>query len=77
MTPRSRLTLPCTALLAVLPLGIPAFAQAGPGAAAGGAPQTPTAGAADGGAVQPAPSQRQPVVPSGCPYRDGKLDLIV
>ena len=77
MTPRSRLTLACAALLAVLPTAVPAFAQAGPGAAAGGAPQAPTAGATDGGAVQPAPSQRQPAAPGGCPYRDGKLDLIV
>ena len=77
MTPRSRLTLACTALLAVLPLANPAFAQGGPGAAAAGAPQAPTAGAADGGAVQPAPSQRQPAAPGECPYRDGKLELIV
>jgi hypothetical protein len=77
MTPRSRLTLACIALLAVLPLDNQAFAQADSGAAAGGAPQAPTAGAAGGGAVQPAPSQRQPAAPSGCPYRDGKLELIV
>ena len=77
MTPRSRLTLACGAWLAVLPLATTAFAQAGPGAAAAGAPQAPTAGAADGGAVQSPPSQRQPAVPGGCPYRDGKLELIV
>ena len=77
MTPRSRLTLACTALLAALPLAIPAFAQTGPDAAAAGAPQAPTAGAAGGRAVQPEPSQRQPAAPSECPYRDGKLELIV
>jgi hypothetical protein len=77
MTSRSRLILACTALAAVLPLATPAFAQAGSGAAAGGAQQAPTAGAAAGGAVQPPPSQHQPAVPDGCPYRDGKLELIV
>jgi hypothetical protein len=81
MTSRSRLMVACIALLAVPPLATPAFAQAGSGAAtgaaAGGAPQAPTAGAAAGGAVQPPPSQHQPAVPDGCPYRDGKLELIV
>ena len=77
MTSRSRLTLACAALLVALPLATPAFAQGGPGAAGAGAPQAPTAGAADGGAVQPPPSQRQPAAPGGCPYRDGKLELIV
>ena len=77
MTSRSRLMLACTALVAALPLATPAFAQAGSGTAAAGAPQAPTAGAAAGGAVQPPPSQHQPAVPDGCPYRDGKLELIV
>jgi hypothetical protein len=77
MTSRSRLILACTALVAALALATPAFAQAGSsGTAAGGAPQAPTAGAATGGAVQPPPSQHQPAAP-GCPYRDGKLELIV
>jgi hypothetical protein len=77
MTSRSQLIVACIALLAVPPLATPAFAQAGSGPAAGGAPQAPTAGAAAGGAVQPPPSQHQPAVPDGCPYRDGKLELIV
>ena len=77
MTSRSRLIVACIALLAVPPLATPAFAQAEAGAAAGGAPQAPTAGAAAGGAVQPPPSQHQPAAPDGCPYRDGKLELIV
>ena len=71
MTSRSRLILACTALVAALPLATPAFAQAGSGTAAAGAPQAPTAGAAAGGAVQPPPSQHQPAAPAGARTETG------
>ncbi len=77
MTPRSRLTLACAAMLAGLPLATPAFSQAGSGAVGAGAPQAPTAGNSETEAAQPPPNQRQPTAPSGCPYQDGKLELIV
>jgi hypothetical protein len=77
MTPRSRLTFAWAAGLAALALATPAFSQAGSGAVGAGAPQAPTAGNAETGAAQPPPNQRQPTAPNGCPYRDGKLELIV
>ena len=75
MTPRSRLTLACAALLAVLAQATPAFSQAGSGAIGTRAPQAPTAATSETEA--PPPNQRQPAAPGGCPYRDGKLELIV
>ncbi|MCZ7595745.1 MAG: hypothetical protein M5U16_13250 [Hyphomicrobium sp.] len=54
-----------------------AFAQAGPTAGTAGAPAAPAAGAADSEAARPAPGQQQRTAPTGCPYRDGKLELIV
>jgi hypothetical protein len=79
MTSRSRLTLVCAASLAMLAVTAPAFAQAGPAAGAAGAPAAPAPmqSEEENGAVQPQPNQRQPATPTGCPYRDGKLDLIV
>ena len=77
MTSRSRLILACTALVAVLPLATPAFAQAGSGygcrrcsAGAHGGSGSRRSGAA---AAEPAPTGGA----DGCPYRDGKLELIV
>lgn len=64
---------------ALLIMSANALAQTGTG-------QTGTAPAPDAGAAQPAESQAAPPpsqnrfdrpVPSGCPYRDGKLELIV
>jgi hypothetical protein len=79
MTSQSRLTLVCAASLTMLALAAPAFAQAGPAAGAAGAPATPAPAQNKGenGAAQPQPNERRPAAPTGCPYRDGKLDLIV
>ena len=77
MTPRSRLTLLCAASIAMLATAAPALAQAGAAAGSAGAPSAPAPGNADSQSAQPLPSERQPIAPSGCPYRNGKLDLIV
>ena len=73
MAPRSRLTLLFAASIAMLATTAPAFAQAGSTVA----PSVQAPGNGDSESAQPPPSERQPVAPSGCPYRDGKLELIV
>lgn len=72
-----RLTLLCAASMVMLGLAATsAAAQAGAPAKAA-SPPAQNAGQADGKAMAP-PAARQPrVAPSGCPYRDGKLELIV
>lgn len=77
MTSSSRLTLVCAAWLAVLGMAAPAFAQAGSAAGAAGAPSAPPTGSAESDAAQQQQSDEPPAAPSGCPYRNGKLDLIV
>jgi hypothetical protein len=79
MASPSRLTLVCAAALTMLTIAAPAFAQAGPAAGAAGAPAAPAPaqGEEENGGAQAPPSQVQPSAPTGCPYRDGKLDLIV
>jgi hypothetical protein len=86
MTPRPRLTL-LAGVAASLSLAGPAIAEVGAGDALSGAQAAPFEYAAPLDAESPskrakrdpAPSERQapPPVPSGCPFRDGKLDLIV
>jgi len=76
MSPRPKLTLLAAATVASLSLALPALAE-------GGSPlkyaaplnaESPSKRAKD----EPAPSERAPApVPSGCPFRDGKLELIV
>lgn len=80
MTSRSRLILLCAAM-ATAALGVvsPAGAQAGPAAGTNGAPPAPPPANAQSGAGQQPSSEPEPhrSAPTGCPYRDGKLDLIV
>ena len=73
MTSRSRLTIVFAAFLA---LGLASAVQAETGAPAGST-GAPVENSADGKAAQPAPSDQRPSIPSGCPYRNGKLELIV
>lgn len=78
MSQRLRLTLLCGALVASLGLALPALANDD----AGGSPsfdraaprsETPSERAKD----ESAPAdERQTPVPSGCPFLDGKLELI-
>ena len=77
MPSRSRLTLHCAATLAMLGLASSALAQAGPAAGSAGAPAAPQPSGAESETAPPAPGERQRTVPSGCPFRDGKLELIV
>ncbi len=71
----SRLTVVCVASLAMLAIASAALAQAGPTAGAAGSPRP---GAADSDATRTAPGPgEQHTLPSGCPYRNGKLELIV
>jgi hypothetical protein len=53
-----------------------AAAQAGAPAKAA-SPPAQNAGEADGKATAPPAAGQPRVAPSGCPYRDGKLELIV
>lgn len=79
MTSRPRLILLCAAMAGMLGATSPAGAQAGAAAGANGAPQAPPPANAESGAGQ-RPStepEQQRSAPTGCPYRDGKLDLIV
>ena len=79
MTSRSRLILLCAAMAVMLGAAPPAGAQAGAAAGADGATQAPPPANAESGAAQPPSAQpeQQRSAPTGCPYRDGKLDLIV
>ena len=86
MSPRPRLTLLAATLCAALSLALPALAQDGAGDRPDGAfapslesaaplvAETPAKRAKG----EPAPEERQapPPAPSGCPFRDGKLELI-
>jgi hypothetical protein len=79
MASTSRLILLCAAMAAMLGTTLPAEAQAGGAARANGAPPAPPPSNAESGAEQ-RPSnepERRRSAPTGCPYRDGKLDLIV
>jgi hypothetical protein len=78
------LTLLAGAAVASLSLALPALAEEGAGDSFGRAPfkyaaplnaESPSKRAKD----ESAPSKRQapPPLPSGCPFHDGKLDLIV
>jgi len=59
---------------AVLAMTVPAFAQAATPPSSTAAPKAP----AESQAVPQSPrGAQQPSAPSGCPYRDGKLELIV
>jgi hypothetical protein len=77
MTSTSRLTLVCAAWIVVLGMAAPALAQAGSAAGAAGAPPAPLTGSAESDATRQQQSEEPPAAPSGCPYRNGKLDLIV
>ena len=77
MPSQLRLTLLCAACAATLASPSAGLAQAGP-AAATGSPQTQQQpGEPNGKAVEPPAAPQQRSAPSGCPYRDGKLELIV
>ena len=71
------LTLICVACVATL--GAPSTGLAQAGTAAGTrSPQTQQQpGEPDGKAVEPPAPPQLRSAPSGCPYRDGKLELIV
>jgi hypothetical protein len=79
MTSTSRLILLCAAMAAMLGTALPAEAQAGGAAGAKGEPPVPPPSSAESGADQPPANEpeRRRSAPTGCPYRDGKLDLIV
>jgi len=79
MTSRSRLILLCAAMAAMLGTVSPAGAQAGPAAGSNGAPPAPPPANAESGSGQQPSTEPEPQrsAPTGCPYRDGKLDLIV
>lgn len=77
MTPGSRLTIGCAALAFAL------SAASGVRAEPPATGKSPAAAQSDTGAergeAEPMPEAARPVVPmpKGCPYRDGKLELIV
>jgi hypothetical protein len=72
-----RLTLLCAACVAMLGTASAALAQAG--SSTGAARPQPQQQSDDttGKAVEPPAAPQQRGAPSGCPYRDGKLELIV
>ncbi len=80
MSPRAMLTL-LVAAYAVLSAGAPARADADAPAGPALRYSTPHAGAAPAerprGEAAPQERPAPPQVPNGCPYRDGKLELIV
>jgi len=88
MSPTPRLTLPAGTLAAILSLALPAAAQGAFGEdAAGSPPARPQLQYAAPLSPEPpakraredvAPKeQQQPEAPSGCPFRNQKLELIV
>jgi hypothetical protein len=77
MPSQLRLTLICAACVATLGAPATALAQAGSAAGTAGQQTQQQPSDANGKAVQPPAPPQQRGVPSGCPYRDGKLELIV
>ena len=76
MPSQLRLTLLCAACVVTLGTASAVLAQAGPSAGAA-RPQQQQSDDATGKAVEPPVAPQQRSAPSGCPYRDGKLELIV
>jgi hypothetical protein len=78
MPSQLRLILLCAAYVATLASPSAGLAQAGP-AAGTRSPQTQQQPGEpnDGKTVEPPAAPQQRSAPSGCPYRDGKLELIV
>jgi len=82
MTQGPRLMLGAFALSAAVALGAPAFADQASGRISGPAVRDVPAAAARAGsqaANKPAPEEQQtppPADPTGCPFRNGKLELI-
>lgn len=86
MSPRPTLTLRLGLLAAVAALTVPGLAAAGGGRVQGGAAPTlkyaaplmaETEGKRAKGEAVPSEQKAPPPAPSGCPLRDGKLELIV
>jgi hypothetical protein len=87
MSPRPKLTLLAAATVASLSLALPALAEGGAGDTLRRAQASPFKYAAPLNAEspskaakdEPAPSERQSPAPapSGCPFRNNKLELIV
>jgi hypothetical protein len=87
MSPRPKLTLLAAAAVASLGLALPVLAEGGAGDAFGRAQASPFKYVAPLNAESPGkrakdesmPSERQAPapVPSGCPFRNGKLELVV
>ena len=76
MPSQLRLTLLCAACVAMFGTPSAGLAQAGPSAGAV-RPQQQQSDDTTGKAVEPPAAPQQRSAPSGCPYRDGKLELIV
>jgi hypothetical protein len=77
MPSQLRLTLLCAACVATLGTPVAALAQAGPSAGAARPQQQQQSDDTNGKAVEPPAAPQQHGAPTGCPYRDGKLELIV
>lgn len=77
MPSQLRLTLLCAACVAMLGTASAALAQAGSSARAARPQPQQQSDDTTGKAVEPPAAPQQHGVPSGCPYRDGKLELIV
>lgn len=77
MPSQLRLTLLCAACVAMLGTASAALAQAGSSAGAARPQPQQQSDDATGKAVEPPAAPQQRSAPSGCPYRDGKLELIV
>ena len=77
MPSQLRLTLLCAACVAMFGTASAALAQAGPSAGAVRPQQQQQSDDTTGKAVEPPAAPQQRSGPSGCPYRDGKLELIV
>ena len=76
MPSQLRLTLLCAACVAMLGAASAVLAQAGPSAGAV-RPQPQQQSDDTTGKTEPPAAPQQRGAPSGCPYRDGKLELIV
>ena len=77
MPSQLRLTLLCAACGAMLGTPSAGLAQAGPSADAARPQQQQPSDDTNGKAVEPPTAPQQRGAPTGCPYRDGKLELIV
>ena len=77
MPSQLRLTLLCAACVAMFGTPSAGLAQAGPSAGAVRSQPQQQSDDTTGKAVEQPSAPQQRGAPSGCPYRDGKLELIV